>query len=312
MSKRKYIFTVAHCKAISEAQKAKVAAGIHALQGRRTELSKKYPESYGGKEGSKAARLVKNLRSNARENEQEWKLTDIEAFELCIANCTYCGFTPGWPETRNGIDRVDNNIGYEKNNSVACCFTCNSAKLTSTLDDFKQLAINIYNNFILINNNIDGYISNLIIKIQLKCELDKKDIKIIHGNRTELGNKYPDHYNRFSREREKCSFAQYTLKQIKQKAKFRKNGTGIEWKLNDVYAFELCLSNCFYCDKPANWPDKRNGIDRVNNNIGYEINNCVPCCFECNAAKNNLTMDEFKDWIIRLYNNLILGNKKEK
>lgn len=53
-----------------------------------------------------------------------------------------------------------------------------------------------------------------------------------------------------------------------------------------------------------------NGIDRVNNNIGYEINNCVPCCGRCNAAKNNMTLDEFKNLVYNIYNNLFKGYKK--
>ena len=46
------------------------------------------------------------------------------------------------------------------------------------------------------------------------------------------------------------------------------------------------------------------GIDRVDNNIGYTYVNCVTCCIDCNYAKNDRTVAEFKDWIIRLANNL--------
>lgn len=36
----------------------------------------------------------------------------------------------------NGIDRKDNNLGYTKENSLACCCICNRAKLTTGYDDF--------------------------------------------------------------------------------------------------------------------------------------------------------------------------------
>jgi hypothetical protein len=43
-----------------------------------------------------------------------------------------------------------------------------------------------------------------------------------------------------------------------------------------------------------------NGIDRVNNNMGYEISNVVPCCTTCNKAKATMTQEEFINWIDRL------------
>lgn len=45
-----------------------------------------------------------------------------------------------------------------------------------------------------------------------------------------------------------------------------------------------------------------NGIDRIDNNIGYIITNCVTCCKICNNAKNTLTKSEFINWISRVYN----------
>ncbi len=48
-----------------------------------------------------------------------------------------------------------------------------------------------------------------------------------------------------------------------------------------------------------------NGIDRINSNIGYIEGNIVPCCKHCNSAKNTMTESEFKEWIVRLYNNYI-------
>ena len=32
------------------------------------------------------------------------------------------------------------------------------------------------------------------------------------------------------------------------------------------------------------------------------IDNCVPCCKICNIAKRNMTLEEFDEWIKRLYN----------
>lgn len=41
------------------------------------------------------------------------------------------------------------------------------------------------------------------------------------------------------------------------------------------------------------------GIDRVDSEKGYSLDNCVPCCKDCNIAKNDKTVKEFKDWLKR-------------
>lgn len=43
-----------------------------------------------------------------------------------------------------------------------------------------------------------------------------------------------------------------------------------------------------------------NGLDRINNSLGYTKQNCVPCCFVCNRAKQSMTYEEFMDWIVEL------------
>lgn len=72
---------------------------------------------------------------------------------------------------------------------------------------------------------------------------------------------------------------------------------------------KLVVSNCHYCgNEPSNIYFKNyydapyNGIDRVNNNLGYTLSNVVSCCKTCNVAKNNQTYDEFMQWINRFVN----------
>jgi hypothetical protein len=69
----------------------------------------------------------------------------------------------------------------------------------------------------------------------------------------------------------------------------------------------LITSNCFYCgNEPSNvykrayYDIKYNGVDRVDNNIGYTLSNTVTCCKICNIAKNNNTYDDFLQWANRL------------
>ena len=68
---------------------------------------------------------------------------------------------------------------------------------------------------------------------------------------------------------------------------------------------KLVLSNCFYCKQS---PEKNrigySGIDRVKNDVGYILENCVGCCGRCNRMKYNMEVSEFKEQIIKLYSNL--------
>ncbi len=79
----------------------------------------------------------------------------------------------------------------------------------------------------------------------------------------------------------------------------------------------LTSSNCYYCGTVPSASIHRkgfkqeyiyNGIDRLNNNIGYIINNCVPCCKTCNVAKATYTIEYFLEWIEKIYNKQFKGN----
>jgi len=75
----------------------------------------------------------------------------------------------------------------------------------------------------------------------------------------------------------------------------------------------LTSKNCYYCGiepQQIAVSAKRgygnyiyNGIDRVNSEVGYEDGNVVPCCGQCNVAKNNYSQMDFYKWITRVYKN---------
>ncbi|AGE52931.1 hypothetical protein PBCVCZ2_654R [Paramecium bursaria Chlorella virus CZ-2] len=66
---------------------------------------------------------------------KNFKLTPDEYYELRNGNCSYC-FRETTKTHTNGIDRLNNNVGYVKDNCVSCCHDCNILKLVSTPDDF--------------------------------------------------------------------------------------------------------------------------------------------------------------------------------
>ena len=72
---------------------------------------------------------------------------------------------------------------------------------------------------------------------------------------------------------------------------------------------KLVNSNCHYCgsepfllrgNKTKSKTKLLNGIDRIDSSIGYEINNCVPCCIICNRAKNAMSLEDFISWIKKI------------
>lgn len=52
-------------------------------------------------------------------------------------------------------------------------------------------------------------------------------------------------------------------------------------------------------DKPK-YDVQMNGVDRINSDIGYEPNNCVPCCIVCNRMKMALTVEQFVQHVNRV------------
>ena len=54
---------------------------------------------------------------------------------------------------------------------------------------------------------------------------------------------------------------------------------------------QIAYKPCNYCGKF--FRKNTNGIDRVDNNVGYVFENCVACCLVCNRMKNDLEKEEF-------------------
>jgi hypothetical protein len=98
---------------------------------------------------------------------------------------------------------------------------------------------------------------------------------------------------------------------------------GFEWNLSYSEFVEVATGNCFYCNaepkmwdcvsgapsvrkdcpniNPKDYKIKFSGVDRLNSDLGYVPENVVPCCVSCNRAKSDLTIEEFKNLIERIY-----------
>jgi hypothetical protein len=54
-----------------------------------------------------------------------------------------------------------------------------------------------------------------------------------------------------------------------------------------------------------------NGIDRIDNSIGYLEPNCSPCCGMCNYAKKHIPLQDFVDYIRRVSSYVSSGKLDE-
>lgn len=117
------------------------------------------------------------------------------------------------------------------------------------------------------------------------------------------------------------SFWNIQLMSYKGSAKAR----GYEFSLSKAQFIDISSQNCHYCDaipkdntiaandykrkcikKGTNFDQgyynskivKTNGIDRVDNSLGYTSLNVVACCAICNMAKNDNSSEEFENWIL--------------
>lgn len=145
--------------------------------------------------------------------------------------------------------------------------------------------------------------SSAIGKSSRSCGCMQKEsviAKIKDGGYTSIKNKIYDNYKRAASKR------------------------GYVFDLSKEEFNDITSKDCFYClakpnmvykygrgEKGYRFADaytdyKYNGVDRVDNSIGYVLENCVPCCKICNNSKSTLSVEEWQEWIIRVHGNYIV------
>ena len=72
---------------------------------------------------------------------------------------------------------------------------------------------------------------------------------------------------------------------------------------------EIVTSHCSYCDSFNE--EGVIGVDRINSNKGYTLDNVTPCCATCNIMKNDLAKEEFFAKVAKIYKHSIENNKDE-
>jgi len=101
----------------------------------------------------------------AEKRNYTFDLTKEEFCGIATAPCLYCGSqcqnkVKGGGKTSGdfyytGVDRVDNTLGYTKENCVPCCRTCNSMKLDMDVKHFTEHIKKIHNNLSVISEALE-------------------------------------------------------------------------------------------------------------------------------------------------------------
>lgn len=101
------------------------------------------------------------------------------------------------------------------------------------------------------------------------------------------------------------------LNRLMDRYEWGASSRNLEFSLSREIMLELSTANCFYCGtepktsmktsvKTLIHDMKYNGIDRINNKLGYVIGNIRTCCRDCNIAKASMTEAEFFNLIKRI------------
>jgi len=80
-------------------------------------------------------RKLCDYKNSANNRNITWNLTDDEAKAYFQNKCHYCNKLGGY----NGIDRIDSDKDYSKDNCVSCCKFCNIMKYTYNINKFLQM-----------------------------------------------------------------------------------------------------------------------------------------------------------------------------
>ena len=94
--------------------------------------------------------------------------------------------------------------------------------------------------------------------------------------------------------------------------RFHARKRNLTWDISNETFFGVVEQPCVYCgqqggncynppkDKPWQQPYKYTGLDRIDSNTGYVVENIQPCCILCNRSKTDMSEDSFFEWIKRI------------
>lgn len=115
----------------------------------------------------------------------------------------------------------------------------------------------------------------------------------------------------------KLSYGEATFNELCRIYKRNAEKNQREFSLSDDDVRTLSNSNCYYCNTPPSQIIKSRydngdllytGIDRIDSDKGYTIDNVRPCCEMCNFIKGTKSEDEFLEMVKSIYEHHNLSN----
>lgn len=96
---------------------------------------------------------------------------------------------------------------------------------------------------------------------------------------------------------------------VYQQVKTGAASRGLDFELSRDQVSRIVSSPCRYCGRE---PSPRNGVDRLDNSVGYTAENSVSCCRQCNRAKDVYSESEFLYWVKSIFENRSLDSYSEE
>lgn len=94
--------------------------------------------------------IYKRYREGAKSRNLQFDITRESFSDLILLPCYYCGQekslitkTETYDYQHNGVDRLDNTIGYVDGNMVPCCSKCNRAKYKHSAKEYIDMCIRV-------------------------------------------------------------------------------------------------------------------------------------------------------------------------
>lgn len=169
-----------------------------------------------------------------------------------------------------------------KNNQAKYCSSLCKGRVANSkkrLPIVTKNCLNCNNEFIVRNSGIENKYCCKKCSRQYYNKNNREKINIVSNKR------------RRERYREDPIFK---YNNIKRSTVYRKLSFNISYQdfINNFWK-----KKCTYCGLESD----QGGIDRVNSFIGYELNNCVPCCTTCNMMKQAHSVTNFFSHIKQIY-----------
>jgi hypothetical protein len=154
-----------------------------------------------------------------------------------------------------------------------------------------------------------SYVYTIKGRAYWKCRCDCGTIKAINSQQLRFGKSKS--CGCYKREKSRLNKGEASFNELYCNYKSKARRVKRTFLLSKEDFKNITSQPCYYCGKipeqKAGANDRHygayiyNGIDRVDNDRGYELGNCVPCCIVCNRMKLTLAQKEFLEHIERIY-----------